>query len=71
MLKRTELRRLRRARDLTLFDVSEATGIAEPRLSRVERGQAQPRPDEAEALAAFFRKPFDVLMAEPSAEAAA
>ena len=69
MARKTELRRLRRARDLTLSDVRQATGVSEPVLSTVERGIVAPKPEQAEALADFFGKPIDVLLGDP-AEAA-
>jgi len=66
MTRKTELRRLRRARDLTLADVRQATGVSEPVLSTVERGIVAPKPEQANALAQFFGKPITVLLGEPS-----
>ena len=66
---RTELRRLRRDREKTLSDVRIATGVSETSLSMIERGLQPPNPDQAEALAGYFGRPIEELLA-PAPEAA-
>jgi transcriptional regulator with XRE-family HTH domain len=58
------LRKLRRSRDETLEQVSEATGLSVAMLSRIERGERLPSPDSVEALARHFELPVDYLMSE-------
>jgi transcriptional regulator with XRE-family HTH domain len=64
MARKTEMRRLRRNRDLRLADVSDAVGINEPRLSCIERGIARPTAEQREQLERFYGKPWDELSAE-------
>lgn len=48
-----ELLRLERfLRSLRQDDLAAATGISQPRISRIERGTAKPRQEEKRALAA-------------------
>lgn len=70
MDRRTELRRLRRARELTLRALAEATGINAGWLSLIERGRYVPSADNAARLAAYFGKPIDELLADARPEAA-
>ena len=58
------LRQLRRSRDETLEQVSEATGLSVAMLSRVERGERLPSPESVEALAKHFGLSADYLMSE-------
>ena len=58
------MRRLRRARDLSLMEVGDRVGIGEPRLSVLERGLAQPTKDQRDALEQFYGKPWAELSAD-------
>ncbi len=58
------LRQLRRSRDETLEQVSEATGLSVAMLSRVERGERLPSPESVEALAKHFGLSAEYLMSE-------
>ncbi len=58
------LRQLRRSRDETLEQVSEATGLSVAMLSRIERGERLPSPESVEALAKHFGLSADYLMSE-------
>lgn len=51
---KTPLRLARERRDLTIVQVSAATGIDPGNLSRIERGCQTPSTDVAEKLAKFF-----------------
>lgn len=70
MNRRTELRRLRRARDLTLAVVTARTGIHTGTLSLIERGRYVPSPTQGAALAEFFGRPIDELLADAVVEPA-
>ena len=50
----TNLRELRKARGLTLDEVSQDTGIDLGGLSRIERGEQFPGRETALSLAAFY-----------------
>jgi transcriptional regulator with XRE-family HTH domain len=50
----TALRQLRHAKDLTLEEVAEATGISIAMLSRAERDQRSPSPTIVGILASFY-----------------
>ena len=50
----TNLRKLRKARGLTLDEVSRAAGIDSGGLSRIERGEQFPGRETALNLAAFY-----------------
>ena len=69
MERKTEMRRLRRNRDLTLAQVSVAVRINEPRLSCIERGLALPTDHQQESLEVFYGKPWYELNA-PAREVA-
>lgn len=51
----SEMRQLRRARDLTLKDISELTGVSLSHLSAIERGAANPSMDVLQTVAAALR----------------
>ena len=70
MDRRTELRRLRRDRELTLAAVALATGINHTWVSLIERGRFLPDAQQAQALAAFFGKPIDALLADAPIDSA-
>lgn len=44
------MRVLRAAAGITQRQLSKAVGVAMPRISEIERGQRQPRPEVAEAI---------------------
>lgn len=58
------MRRLRRARELTLADVQAGTNLPISYVSWIERGRMVPTPEQADALSAFFGKPIDELLAD-------
>lgn len=60
----TELRHLRILAGLRLYDVRHATGIAESKLSLIERALVGPSSDEATALAAAVGASPDRLFTE-------
>lgn len=70
MNRRTELRRLRRARELTLAAVHQGTGINAGILSLIERARYVPTPAQGAALEAFFKKPIAELLGAPLVEVA-
>jgi transcriptional regulator with XRE-family HTH domain len=59
------LRRLRRARGLTLTAVAELTGLSVSTLSRVETGRRQPTLDALIPLARVYRVSLDQLVGAP------
>lgn len=59
------LRRLRQGRNVTLVDLSAATGISKSTLSRLETSQRRPSLELLLPLAQFFRVPLDELVAAP------
>jgi len=63
----TPMRGIRRARAITLDDVSLQTGIDKGLLSRYERGYSRPSEDVQQALATFFGLPDFILF--PPADA--
>ncbi len=71
MERKTEMRRLRRARDLTLADVQAGAGVPANYVSFIERGRFVPDAEQSAKLAAFFGKPIDVLLADAAQEAIA
>jgi transcriptional regulator with XRE-family HTH domain len=60
------LRALRQQRDLTLADLSAATGISASTLSRLESGQRRPNLELLLPLAQAYRVPLDELIGAPS-----
>jgi len=65
---KTLLRHLRRARELTLDDLSAATGIDVSRLSRGERLIVPFTDDQQAALAKYFKTPAEELLKEAARE---
>ncbi len=61
------LRALRQQRDLTLADLSAATGISASTLSRLESGQRRPNLELLLPLAQAYRVPLDELIGAPAA----
>jgi len=59
------LRRLRRARELTLADLAAATGVSTSLLSRLESGLRRPTLDVLLALARIHRVTLDDLVGAP------
>jgi transcriptional regulator with XRE-family HTH domain len=60
------VRRARLAKSWRLQDVSDATGLALPKLSRIENGKERYlRVDEVEALARALGRPASWLMSKP------
>ncbi len=59
------LRVLRQARELTLAQLSETTGISVSTLSRLESGQRRPTLELMLPLAAAYRVPLDELVGAP------
>lgn len=58
-----ELRRIRRARGVTLRAVEEATGISNAYLSQLETGKiTKPSPNFLYRLAEFYKVPYKSLM---------
>ena len=64
MDRRTELRRLRRDLEISLASVAEATGINHTWVSLIERGRFVPDAHQSQALAGFFGKPIEALLAD-------
>ena len=64
MPRNTYLRQLRRARELSLDQLSLDTGIADSRLSRAERGLLALTDAQLTTLAKYFRVPKDKLLRE-------
>ena len=60
------LRALRQQRDLTLADLSAATGISASTLSRLESGQRRPNLELLLPLAQAYRVPLDELIGAPA-----
>lgn len=60
------LRALRQERNLTLSDVSDATGISVSKLSRLESGQRRPTLDVLIPLAQVYRLQLDDLVGAPA-----
>ncbi|MGB9006635.1 MAG: helix-turn-helix transcriptional regulator [Candidatus Aminicenantales bacterium] len=54
MKQRSGLRLARRLADLSLYEVSKATGISVPHLSLTERGFGKLSPEKKAKLAEFF-----------------
>ena len=69
MQRKTLLRHIRRGRELKLSDVQQHTGVHFSTLSKIERGLLVPSPPQANALAGYFGRPIDELLA-PAPEAA-
>lgn len=61
----TRLRELRRRRDVTLAELSEATGISVSTLSRLESGRRKPTLELLLPLARAHRVPLDELVDAP------
>jgi transcriptional regulator with XRE-family HTH domain len=61
------LRALRQQRDMTLADLSSATGISVSTLSRLESGQRRPTLELLLPLAQAYRVPLDELIGTPAA----
>ncbi|NUT47874.1 MAG: helix-turn-helix transcriptional regulator [Saccharothrix sp.] len=61
----TRLRALRKQRELTLADVSTATGISESTLSRLESGGRRPTLELLLPLARVYDVPLDDLVGAP------
>lgn len=58
-----ELRRIRKARGVTLRGVEEATGISNAYLSQLENGKiAKPSPNVLYKLSEFYEVPYEDLM---------
>lgn len=70
MARKTELRRIRRALDLTLEALEGATGINASLLSLIERGRLLPTERQVAALEEYFGKPIATLLADAVTEAA-
>lgn len=60
------LRRLRKARQLTLDQLAEETGISASTLSRLESGQRRPNLELLLPLAKAYRVPLDELVGAPA-----
>lgn len=71
MHEKTLLRHLRRARDLTLDQLAIHVGIDDSTLSRIERRLIKPTEPQGNALAGYFGRPIDDLLAPVPAEAVA
>jgi len=63
------LRRIRRARDLTMEQVAERTGISQPTLSRLEAGRRQPSLAQLLTLADLYGASVGELLGESAAAA--
>lgn len=50
----TPLRRIRKARNLTLKKVADALGVDPANLSRIERGAQQASPELAERISGYY-----------------
>jgi transcriptional regulator with XRE-family HTH domain len=61
------LRALRQQRDMTLADLSAATGISVSTLSRLESGQRRPNLELLLPLAQAYQVPLDELIGAPAA----
>src|SRR5579864_7960130 len=61
------LRALRQQHDMTLADLSLATGISVSTLSRLEAGQRRPTLELVLPLARAYRVPLDELIGTPEA----
>jgi transcriptional regulator with XRE-family HTH domain len=62
------LRALRQQHDLTLADLSSATGISPSTLSRLESGQRRPTLELLLPLARAYQVPLDELIGAPAAD---
>src|SRR2546426_1260333 len=62
------LRALRQQHDLTLADLSSATGISLSTLSRLESGQRRPTLELLLPLAREYHVPLDELIGTPAAD---
>jgi len=60
------LRRLRTQRNVTLVELSEATGISKSTLSRLESGQRKPSLELLLPIAAAHHMPLDELVGAPA-----
>ena len=62
------LRRLRRQHALSVQDLAGRSGVAASTVTRIEQGQADPRPSTLRRFAAVFEVPLATLMSEVSDE---
>lgn len=67
VMRKTLLRRIRRTRDITLEQLQRATGVHMSQLSQIERGILVPSQPQANAIAGYFGRPIDELLADAPA----